>query len=88
MEVGNGYKPSFIWKSLIEGRNLVKQGLRCLISDGNEINIFTDPWLNTHPPRSPQPIDDDEPPVAKVSELFHAGIKIWNRDLIEQIIRP
>lgn len=50
--------------------------------------FFTESWLDTHPPRSPQLIDGVETIISKVSDLFYSGTKIWNQPLIEQIIRP
>lgn len=52
-----GFKASFIWKSLLEGRGLLKKGLQFLIGDGNTTSAWLDPWLDTHPPRPPQKLD-------------------------------
>ena len=49
-----GNKPSFIWRSLMEGKELLKSGLRVQIGNGEETLIWRDAWLPTHPPRSPR----------------------------------
>ena len=47
-------KASFVWKSLMQGRDLIKRGLRFIIGDGSHINTWVDPWLPVHPPRPPR----------------------------------
>ncbi|CAE5978395.1 unnamed protein product [Arabidopsis arenosa] len=42
---GPGYKSSFIWKSLLEGRDLLRKGMRFLIGNGNTTQAWLDPWL-------------------------------------------
>lgn len=46
-------KHTYVWKSLLEGRDLLRKGLRILIGDGKETSIWNDPWLPTHPPQPP-----------------------------------
>jgi len=47
-------KASFVWKSLLQGRDLIKQGLRFAIGDGSNISAWIDPWLPVHPLRPPR----------------------------------
>ncbi|CAA7042886.1 unnamed protein product [Microthlaspi erraticum] len=48
-------KSSFIWKSILQGRDLMKKGMRFVIGDGSIVSAWIDPWLPTHPPRAPIP---------------------------------
>lgn len=51
-------KASFVWKSLLQGRDFLKKGLKFAIGDGSCINAWFDPWLPVHPPRPPRPIHE------------------------------
>ena len=53
-----GNKPSFIWRSLMEGKELLKSGLRVQIGNGEETLIWRDVWLPTHLPRAPRGINN------------------------------
>ncbi|PRQ37402.1 putative ribonuclease H-like domain, reverse transcriptase zinc-binding domain-containing protein [Rosa chinensis] len=44
-EVRMGAKPSFIWKSLLWGRDLICSGTRWRIGSGEAVGIWTDKWL-------------------------------------------
>lgn len=85
LEAGAGYKPSFIWTSLMEGRVLLKKGLRYLIGDGKSINIWRDPWIPTHLTTPPQLLDGVETELQTVDELLIAGSQRWNRALLESL---
>lgn len=45
MEADMGANPSYMWKSLLRGRELIKLGLRYRIGNGKTIIIFEDPEL-------------------------------------------
>jgi hypothetical protein len=40
-----GSHPSQIWTAILDGRNILKQGLIKRIGDGRSTNIWTDSWL-------------------------------------------
>lgn len=66
--------------SLIEGRDLVKRGLQILLGNGSVTNLWNDPWLSTHPPRSPRPIG--------VSDLMNDQNNSWDADKIAAAVHP
>ena len=86
LHAGVGRKPSFIWRSLLEGRDLLKNGLRILIGNGNETNTWTDPWLPTHPPRPPQRRNESITTHPTVQHLMHENTRLWNKEVIEELI--
>ena len=47
MEVQIGKKPSYIWRSLMEGRKVLDKGLRWSIENGQSVRIWGDRWLPT-----------------------------------------
>ncbi|XP_074337381.1 putative mitochondrial protein AtMg00310 [Apium graveolens] len=40
-----GSSPSFIWRSVFEAQDMIKNGLRCRVGSGNSVSILKDPWL-------------------------------------------
>lgn len=47
-------KASYARKYLLNGRDLLKRGMRFLIGNGSTVSMWTDPWIPDHPPRSAQ----------------------------------
>ncbi|XP_021801569.1 uncharacterized protein LOC110745747 isoform X1 [Prunus avium] len=75
-----GRASSYIWRSLIWGRELLLSGLRKGIGDGQETLVYGDAWIpspNSFRPISPQVLDQE----TKVSDfIFPVGN--WNVDLL------
>ena len=38
-------KGSFAWKSILKGREVIRQGLKWRIGNGSKVHIFCDAWL-------------------------------------------
>ncbi|CAI8600833.1 unnamed protein product [Vicia faba] len=36
---------SYIWKSILESRDLVMSGTRCRICDGSQVHVWRDNWI-------------------------------------------
>lgn len=45
LEAERGRQPSYLWRSLLWGRELLSKGLRYRIGDGKNTFMFKDPWL-------------------------------------------
>ncbi|XP_057770893.1 uncharacterized protein LOC130990685 [Salvia miltiorrhiza] len=45
-----GRSPSFTWRSICSGQDLIRQGTRWRIGDGSSIWVFKDPWLRSREP--------------------------------------
>ncbi|XP_074377255.1 putative mitochondrial protein AtMg00310 [Apium graveolens] len=42
-----GHNPSFIWRSLMEAQQVLRQGMRWRVGNGKSIQILDQPWLLT-----------------------------------------
>ncbi|KAL0012488.1 hypothetical protein SO802_007596 [Lithocarpus litseifolius] len=49
MEAEMGNNPSFVWRSLLESRDLIKAGSRWQVGDGKSIGVMSHVWLPNAP---------------------------------------
>jgi hypothetical protein len=47
LEATLGNKPSFVWRNIFGVKDLLKEGLVCIIGDGKSAQIWLDKWLPT-----------------------------------------
>ncbi|XP_017217507.1 uncharacterized protein LOC108195085 [Daucus carota subsp. sativus] len=79
-----GGSPSYIWRSILEAQQMLKQGMACRLGTGDLISITEDPWL----PDVENPfIQTIHPAIqnAKVSSVMVSGENKWDEDLLEDI---
>lgn len=77
-----GNKPSFIWRSLLWGREVIETGSRWRIGSGKDVFIYNHIWLprpKTFKPFSPQSL----PIQSKVADLIKEKGQ-WKKQLIRQ----
>lgn len=79
-----GQNPSFIWRSIFEAKQILTEGIRWRIGNGEKINILRQPWL----------LNDDHPFITSnnqaiehktVASLLCTDRKQWDVDLVEDI---
>ena len=74
---------SYVWRSMLKGLAVLKEGIIWRIGDGSRVHIWSDPWLPRGDTRKPStPVDDC--PLELVAELIDAESGMWNRELIAQ----
>lgn len=86
LNAGRGNQPSFGWQSISHGRDLLKRGLRFLIGDGESISLWTDLWLDMHPPRPPQPNPHSSLSATSLHDLINPITNRWNVDKIAYMV--
>ncbi|KAH6784204.1 hypothetical protein C2S52_009163, partial [Perilla frutescens var. hirtella] len=76
---------SYIWKSLIAGREILEYGLNWNIRNGRSTRIWKDPWIPESYPSTYNERASAFPNVQLVCQLFEANGEYWNSELIENI---
>ncbi|PON42287.1 hypothetical protein TorRG33x02_336040 [Trema orientale] len=80
-----GCNPLYIWHSLIWGRDMLSQGLRWQIGNGNNVRIWADPWMlrtSTFRPITPSNLVVQS---WKVANLILDNLVRWNVDIVNQL---
>lgn len=60
MDCGLGTRPSFAWRSILHGRDLIAQGMVMKLGDGRTTKVWTDNWIIDPLPRPPMYLPEAE----------------------------
>ncbi|CAL1352559.1 unnamed protein product [Linum trigynum] len=77
-----GCRPSWAWQGVLEGRGLLKRGLRWQVGCGTAIRILEDPWLPSSPPSVPLLLPGIILENQFVASLIHPLTRTWNGELL------
>ena len=81
-----GNNPSFIWLSILWGRELLQRGIRWCVGSGQHIRIYGDNWVPMpllFRPISPKNLGNE----ARVADLIENG-NSWNMTLLRKYFLP
>lgn len=81
-----GNNPSFIWRSILWGRELLQRGIRWCVGSGQHIRIYGDNWVPMpllFRPISPKILGNE----ARVADLIENG-NSWNMTLLRKYFLP
>lgn len=82
-----GSRPSYAWRSILYGRDLLKEGLLKKIGNGGGTRVWTDNWLLDVAPRPPMYRQDAVVDLTlTVQDLIDVPSNSWNIDVIRQLI--
>lgn len=82
-----GSHPCQIWRSILEGRDITKQGIIRRTGNGQTTNIWTDNWIPKDSSLRLVLSLIDNPPVM-VSDLLQPSSATWNEEYIRSIFLP
>ena len=77
MDVELGTNPSFVWRSLLQAREVIREGSIWEVGDGRSIGIISHKWL----PQPPQFLDGANT-CLKVRDLVTEETNQWNHSLL------
>lgn len=87
MEAGLGNNPSWVWRSIWEGRKVLEAGFRWSIGNGASVRIDKDPWLPLAGDFKPRRIDADEG-FTWVRQLINDDMATWKEEVISRLFFP
>ncbi|XP_016458490.2 uncharacterized protein LOC107782157 [Nicotiana tabacum] len=79
---------SWIWRSILWGRDLLVTGLRWRISNGKNINVWTDPWIPRKNGFTPKSIQMQNNLDLKVADLIDEDTHTWKLHKISTTFEP
>jgi hypothetical protein len=84
LEARNTRNMSYTWRSLLKGVEVIKMGMIWRVGNGEEINIWSDPWLDREGSKRPvTPCSQNL--VTKVVELISPVTGQWDIQLVMDI---
>ena len=87
LEAELGTRPSQIWRAILDGRDMLKQGLIRRIGNGQSTSIWDDNWIPKE--TTPRPITWLIPnPPERVSDLLQPASASWNVGLVRSLFLP
>ena len=84
MECGKGYRPSYAWRSILFGRELLSKGLIRSIGDGQSTLVWSQKWIMDEVPRRPINKEMMIDVNLKVSDL-KLNENQWDGDKLQEI---
>jgi hypothetical protein len=86
LEAKNVRNMSYTWHSILKGVGVIKKGLIWRVRNGEEINIWSDPWMNREGPKRPI-TPRGQNIITCVSELTNLATCQWDVQLLSDVFR-
>ena len=80
-------KSSFLWCSLLKGRDIVNKGATWKVGDGKSINVWGDKWISQFPNGCPSLPSLQQPTPMKVSRQIDAEMRVWHDDMVHEMFQ-
>jgi hypothetical protein len=74
---------NYVWRSILKGLEVLKLGVIWRVGDGDNIKIWSDPWISSSSTRGPT-TRQNNPRLNMVAELLEADSVCWKEDLVRQ----
>ncbi|XP_010472251.1 PREDICTED: uncharacterized protein LOC104751896 [Camelina sativa] len=88
LDCGTGSRPSYAWRSILQGRDLLKKGLLKVIGDGSNTLVWQEKWIQEEHPRAPYRAQIFFDVRLKVSDLRDPSTGHWDVSKIENLFPP
>ncbi|XP_023633451.1 uncharacterized protein LOC111829047 [Capsella rubella] len=83
-----GARPSYAWRSILHGRELLVQGLVKNIGNGKSFKVWIDAWLEDGLMRPPWRRNNYFNPDLRISELIDRDKRDWDEEALEYHFLP
>ena len=78
---------SYVWRSLLQGVQVIKTGMIWRVGSGERINMWEDPWLPSNDNCRPRTLQGAHL-LTRVSELIDPISSWWDKELVQQTFSP
>lgn len=83
-----GYTPSYAWRSILGAKELIDEGSRWRIGNGQQVNIMGDNWIPDLPGFKIHEHVRGIGVADKVSELIDVDLRCWKKKFIQSCFGP
>ncbi|KAL1198779.1 putative mitochondrial protein [Cardamine amara subsp. amara] len=87
LEAGPSYRPSYAWRSILHGRELLETGLMKAIGNGKDTDVWCDKWVFDEDPWRPINIQRTMEITMKVANLIQDD-GTWDLIRMQEIFTP
>ncbi|XP_026416325.1 uncharacterized protein LOC113311739 [Papaver somniferum] len=85
-EASKPSRASWSWRSILQGKEIIKAGLKWDIGNGEQVDLWRDVWCSDKPMLQLIDIVDTTYPPMKVSALIDPDTHAWNISSIEHVV--
>ncbi|XP_048598085.1 uncharacterized protein LOC125578967 [Brassica napus] len=83
---GIGSRPSYAWRSILHGKELLEQGLTKVVGNGKGTKVWLDRWIMGPVPRAPLYRQDaDVDLTLRVSDLMVLNSSVWDTRKLQEL---
>lgn len=83
-----GYKPSYLWRSLLASRDIIREGTAWRVGNGESIATLTDKWVGVNQYQIPVVDEREEMEMSRVADLIDHRTGKWKKEIIESLFLP
>ncbi|XP_010468497.1 PREDICTED: uncharacterized protein LOC104748579 [Camelina sativa] len=83
-----GPRPSYAWRSILHGRELLIQEMEKKVGNGKSIKVWIDEWIEDDGWRAPWRRNNFFNPDLRVSELLDLRSRDWDQEALEHHFLP
>ena len=87
LDASLGSKPSYVWRSILSTKYLLKEGLIWRIGDGEKARIWGERWISNPKRILTQSNQNHLFTEAKVSELIIKELGVWDANILKVFFR-
>lgn len=88
MDAKEGFQPSYAWRSILKGREVLSKGLRWQVGNGANIRVFEDQWLPRAHSFKPITHQYEFGKDLYVADLINWEEGGWITPIVEEIFHP
>ncbi|AAG03119.1 F5A9.24 [Arabidopsis thaliana] len=81
-------RPSFGWRSILFGRELLSKGLQKRVGDGASLFVWIDPWIDDNGFRAPWRKNLIYDVTLKVKALLNPRTGFWDEEVLHDLFLP